>query len=154
MHLSDRLQPATTPEHHRFHLLDGLRGIAAVIVVMLHAPIQYTSHFRFHGSFLAVDFFFCLSGFVIAFSYEKRLRSFLDLRTFAIARIIRLYPLAALGTVTGALMLAFGFHNHGRTFTVGSLITHLLLGILIVPSTRYDVLFPLNPVVWTHFSNY
>lgn len=148
---SSPLQPATKPEHHRFHLLDGLRGIAAIIVLMLHAPPQYASHFQFQNSSLAVDFFFCLSGFVIAFSYERRLSSFLNLRAFAVARIIRLYPLAALGTTTGALLTILGFHNHGRVIFGNSLIIYLLLGLLVVPSTRYDVLFPLNPVTWTLF---
>lgn len=60
-----------------FEILDGLRGIAAVAVVIFHfmefAIPDYTKNFIAHG-YLAVDFFFCLSGFVIAYAYDNRIK--------------------------------------------------------------------------------
>ena len=58
-----------------FEILDGLRGVAAIVVVVYHfmeiAITDYNKNFLSHG-FLAVDFFFCLSGFVIAYAYDNR----------------------------------------------------------------------------------
>ena len=71
-------------ERHRFHLLDALRGLAAMLVVTFHTPAQLKYFLNFPNSFLAVDFFFCLSGFVIAFSYEDRLKQSLSLRNFMV----------------------------------------------------------------------
>lgn len=84
---------ATLPSHHRFHVLDALRGIAALMVVDIHtAPLLGQAAFA-HNGHLAVDFFFCLSGFVIAFSYERRLLEGMRIQNFLMARIIRLYPM-------------------------------------------------------------
>jgi len=62
---------------HHFQVLDGLRGIAALAIVIFHfmeiVQTDYTKNFMGHG-FLAVDFFFCLSGFVIAYAYDDRIR--------------------------------------------------------------------------------
>ena len=72
-----------------FVTLDGLRGIAALAVVTRHAP-----YFRnpFFESYLAVDFFFVLSGFVLAHAYGQRLRGNLSILDFVKIRIVRLYP--------------------------------------------------------------
>ena len=66
------------PTHHQFQSLDGLRGIAAIAVVIFHfmefiAP-DYQDNFIAHA-YLAVDFFFCLSGFVMAHAYDHRLQT-------------------------------------------------------------------------------
>jgi peptidoglycan/LPS O-acetylase OafA/YrhL len=58
-----------------FHLLDGLRGFAATLVVLYHLQPYLQRWFAFPNSFLAVDFFFCPSGFIIAYSYENRMMS-------------------------------------------------------------------------------
>jgi peptidoglycan/LPS O-acetylase OafA/YrhL len=80
---------------HRFVALDGLRGVAALVVVAWHAGAT-----RFiPGGYLAVDLFFVLSGFVLAYAFEDRL----GWRTFMIARLKRLYPLYAAGMTVGAL---------------------------------------------------
>ena len=59
----------------RFEVLDGLRGVAAIIVVIFHlfevfseSPIDQIIN---HG-YLAVDFFYVLSGFVIGYAYDDR----------------------------------------------------------------------------------
>jgi peptidoglycan/LPS O-acetylase OafA/YrhL len=79
--------------------LDGLRGVAAVGVVTFHfmemVIWNYSKLWIGHG-FLAVDFFFCLSGFVIGYAYDDRLEK-MGLRTFLKGRLIRLHPLVVLG---------------------------------------------------------
>ncbi|MFC0185413.1 acyltransferase family protein [Pseudarcicella hirudinis] len=63
-----------TKQH--FEILDGLRGVAALAVVVFHfmeiVYSDYSKNFIAHG-FLAVDFFFCLSGFVIGYAYDDRI---------------------------------------------------------------------------------
>ena len=92
-----------TKQH--FAILDGLRGIAALAIVIFHFmewvftdPVK---NFIGHG-FLAVDFFFCLSGFVIGYAYDDRIRR-MGTGEFFRSRIIRLHPLVVLGAVLGIL---------------------------------------------------
>jgi peptidoglycan/LPS O-acetylase OafA/YrhL len=79
----------------RFSALDGWRGLAALAVVLFHSPFQ--CHFQesqlVQNSYLLVDFFFVLSGFVISHSYLRRLRRPGGLGSFVIRRIGRLWPL-------------------------------------------------------------
>jgi peptidoglycan/LPS O-acetylase OafA/YrhL len=85
-----------TKEH--FVILDGLRGIAALAVVIFHFMEwiypDSSKNFIGHG-FLAVDFFFCLSGFVIAYAYNDRMGS-MGVMEFFKSRLIRLHPLVNL----------------------------------------------------------
>jgi peptidoglycan/LPS O-acetylase OafA/YrhL len=83
------------PKPRRYVALDGLRGIAALIVVLCH--IRWTNHLTGsnaiqHG-FLFVDLFFMLSGFVLAASYLERIRSIIELCHFLLLRFFRIYPL-------------------------------------------------------------
>ena len=149
----------TPAAHHRFHLLDALRGVAALMVVLWHAPPSLFDHNR-HPVYLAVDFFFCLSGFVIAFSYEKRLATSLSFREFLVARLIRLYPLYLLGTVfgliaqvTGTMLLPVRLKHSLSTvplfLTQALMLPNLKVGHFKAwDSTR---LFPLNPPAWSLF---
>src|ERR1700753_3283915 len=86
-----------------FHLLDGLRGVAALCVVLFHfmevVISDYSKNFIGHG-FLAVDFFFCLSGFVIGYAYDDRIKEIGVLKFFK-QRLIRLHPLVVFGSVLG-----------------------------------------------------
>jgi peptidoglycan/LPS O-acetylase OafA/YrhL len=85
---------------HRFETLDAIRGAAAIIVLVHHLELragQWTPLFS-HG-YLAVDLFFALSGFVIAYAYDERLLGGMNLSGFFIARLIRLYPIILLGIV-------------------------------------------------------
>src|SRR5438270_10757692 len=92
-----------TKQH--FEILDGLRGIAALAVVIFHFMewifSDYTKNFIGHG-FLAVDFFFCLSGFVIGYAYDNRIEK-MEVKEFFKSRLIRLHPLVILGSVLGLL---------------------------------------------------
>src|SRR3569623_1052774 len=92
-----------------FQVLDGLRGIAALAVVVFHfMEWIYTDpakNFIGHG-FLAVDFFFCLSGFVIGYAYDERLKH-IGLKQFFKRRLIRLHPMVVFGSVIGLLAFLF-----------------------------------------------
>jgi len=85
----------------RLDALDGIRGVAALVVVLYHIETTsfHTGWFR-HG-YLSVDLFFVLSGFVMARAYEPRFTNGMTFWQFARQRMIRLYPLIALGAVLG-----------------------------------------------------
>ena len=75
--------------------LESLRGIAAVMVAISHFRIDsfiYQNQF-IGNSYLWVDFFFVLSGFVIALNYQSKIKNFQSLFAFQAKRFIRLYPL-------------------------------------------------------------
>ncbi|MEZ0242751.1 MAG: acyltransferase family protein [Sphingomonas sp.] len=84
---------------HRFLALDSLRGICACIVVVFHLQFNLqttgplTSLAVVNNGWLFVDFFFVLSGFVIAASYGERLAQGFSVRRFMFLRLGRLYPL-------------------------------------------------------------
>ncbi|MGI4795809.1 MAG: acyltransferase family protein [Janthinobacterium lividum] len=90
-----------------FHVLDMLRGIAAIMVVTLHNPYLWW-WLDLPESFLAVDLFFVMSGVVIANSYEGRLLRGAPPMRFMGVRIIRLYPLYLLSLVLGIAATALG----------------------------------------------
>ena len=84
--------------------LDGLRGIASFMVVMLHydksvLPLSVYSHFAIRHAFIFVDFFFVLSGFVMAMNYADHLNNGQQFRSYLRKRFIRLYPLLAYTTL-------------------------------------------------------
>jgi peptidoglycan/LPS O-acetylase OafA/YrhL len=119
--------------------------MAAIAVVLYHFAYLFV-----HG-YLAVDFFFCLSGFVLAYVYEARFRDGLRFLDFAAARLIRLYPMVAIGGVLGLglfllltpdkaalLFAALGFHL--------LLIPHVMLDGPSPPD-----IFPLNIPFWSLF---
>ena len=87
----------------RYEVLDGLRGVAALIVVLYHLFECYPSNlltvFVSHG-YLAVDFFFALSGFVMGYAYDDRWGK-MSIADFAKRRIIRLHPMVVFGAVVG-----------------------------------------------------
>ena len=87
----------------RYEVLDGLRGVAAIIVVLYHLFECYPSNlltvYVSHG-YLAVDFFFALSGFVMGYAYDDRWNR-MSIADFAKRRIIRLHPMVVFGAVVG-----------------------------------------------------
>ncbi len=125
--------------------LDGLRGLAALIVLAHHA-LHRAGIDWFAQGYLAVDLFFMLSGFVIALAYENRLRNGLGILNFTRIRIVRLYPLLALGALLGAGQVAVGVYDVPNSQLI--LITQLLL----IPALWVSgPLFPLNGVQWSLF---
>lgn len=151
--------PATQTAPY-FGVLDGLRGIAAVAVVLFHfmefAVPDYADNFIAHAYF-AVDFFFCLSGFVIASAYDARLAT-IGIRAFLLRRLIRLHPLVLVGSVLGWLSFRFDpFSDLYATYADKSgllfLASCLMIPYPLVPE-RYFNLFHLNPPVWSLFWEY
>lgn len=95
-----------------YEILDGLRGVAAVIVVIFHLFETYymddpIHHIINHG-YLAVDFFFVLSGFVVGYAYDDRWGTKLNVKKFFKRRLIRLHPMLVMGTLIGGLLYFFG----------------------------------------------
>ena len=84
-------------EQHRFCVLDSWRGLAACCIALFHFRNIVNSHIHyipfFNYSYLFVDFFFVLSGFVIFCNYEQKLRDGYSFRKFMLLRFGRLYPL-------------------------------------------------------------
>jgi peptidoglycan/LPS O-acetylase OafA/YrhL len=148
-------------ETRHFMVLDGLRGVAAVSVVSLHVSSALgLTPMPAHG-YLAVDFFFMLSGVVMANAYEQKLRyGQLRFWEFVKIRLIRLYPLIALGTLLGAVsmfghihhLLATGASDPHIHATYPALFISLALGLLILPfgPLGYSIM-PLDLPLWSLF---
>jgi Predicted acyltransferases len=144
-----------------FPILDGLRGIAALSVVIFHylewIYPDFTKNFIGHG-FLAVDFFFCLSGFVIAYAYDSRMPQ-MGVRSFFTSRLIRLHPLVIAGTVLGVLgMLLDPFANQTETYSIATFALIVACSLLMIPlpimEDRACNLFGLNAPSWSLFWEY
>ena len=122
----------------RYEILDGLRGVAAMIVVAFHLFETYspepTEQILNHG-YLAVDFFFVLSGYVIGYAYDGRFDR-IGTWGFFKRRIIRLQPMVITGTLIGACLFYFGdapgFELVEQT-PVWKLLLVTLLGCLMIP---------------------
>ena len=128
----------------RYETLDGLRGVAAIGVMLYHVGSWTGRHGLIPHGYLAVDFFFCLSGFVLAHAYGRREINWLG---FMRQRLIRLWPLIALTMLAGATVIIE--HRERVTGWLG-------LGLLMVPRVWVDdngfsPLFPLNPPAWSLF---
>jgi peptidoglycan/LPS O-acetylase OafA/YrhL len=83
--------PGGSMKNH-YLTLDALRGVAAIAVVARHLDTLVPNN-PLPASYLAVDFFFALSGFVLAHAYGQRLGAGMSFRQFSVLRLIRLYPL-------------------------------------------------------------
>lgn len=134
-----------------FTALDALRGVAALSVVTLHLPILFGGKVL-PGAYLAVDFFFVLSGFVLAYAYGRRLERGMTIRAWMKARIIRLYPLYILGTLIGLSVQAISIlvnHQLGRAPGVA---ISLFCAALFLPSpVATTAVFPFLPAAWSLF---
>lgn len=148
-----------TKQH--FDILDGLRGVAALSVVIFHfmewAYVDYSKNFIAHG-FLAVDFFFCLSGFVIGYAYDDRIAQ-MGVREFFKSRLIRLHPLVIVGSVLGLLAFFFDpFGGHPELYSTWKIILVFLCSMLLIPlpviADRSFNLFSFNAPSWSLFWEY
>lgn len=153
-----------------YALLDGLRGVAALLVVFYHihegfafasgAPVIGTIN---HG-YLAVDFFFMLSGFVIGYAYDDRLHRSMSLADFARRRLIRLHPMVIFGAIVGTICFAIQGCTQwdGTQVSWTSIMLALLCAMLFIPAIpgcSYEVrgngeAFPLNGPAWSLFFEY
>jgi peptidoglycan/LPS O-acetylase OafA/YrhL len=91
--------------------LDGLRGVAAVCIVVLHC-YRYFGDMMWSSAALAVDLFFVLSGFVLSSAYDGRFAGGMSWRGFIKARCVRLYPLYLLGFLLGTSAEILSIHYH------------------------------------------
>ncbi len=144
----------------RYEILDGLRGVAAMIVVAFHLFETYSKGPVFqilnHG-YLAVDFFFVLSGFVIGYAYDDRWGK-MSIGGFFKRRLVRLHPMVIMGTFIGALLYYFSdcaaFPPIGQT-SWQKVIAMMLLGFTMLPATlKMDIrgwgeTNPLNGPAWS-----
>ena len=148
----------------RFDLLDGLRGIAAIVVVIFH----FTQNSRLDwlmGAWVAVDLFFILSGFVIAYSYGAKILDGMTFRQFLLIRLVRLGPLYFAGLWVG-LTVAFFTMRAGDLGSISpmQLSTAALLGAAWLPYLNHlswswefgngainGSIFPLNDPAWSLF---
>lgn len=153
---------ADTKPH--YDILDGLRGVAAVTVVWFHIFEAFaTSHLdqRINHGYLAVDFFFILSGFVIGYAYDDRWGE-MTVGEFLRRRLIRLHPMAVMGAAIGAAM----FYTQGcevwdvTKVPVAMLLFSALLNALLLPATTgFEIrgvgeMYPLNGPSWSLFFEY
>ncbi len=143
-----------------FQILDGLRGIAALGIVIFHfmewiyAP---AANIIGHG-FLAVDFFFCLSGFVIAYAYDSRIK-IIGIKEFFKSRLIRLQPMVILGSLLGlTAFLLDPFATYQFLYSRGRILIIFLCSLFVIPfpviQERSFNLFGLNAPAWSLFWEY
>src|SRR6202030_1461808 len=92
------LDPVMGASKQRYVSLDALRGVAALMVALMHASIRWQPKMA-PSAHLAVDFFFILSGFVVAEAYDARLKSSMTFGEFALARVMRLWPMIVAGVL-------------------------------------------------------
>ena len=151
---------ATGKEH--FEVLDGLRGTAALMVVLFHIQgitVGWDdSRVLLHHAPLAVDFFFALSGFVVGYAYDDRWGT-MTARHFLALRLIRLHPLVILGVLLGlASYLLDPFAGTAQDAPLGTLLVALGMGLLLLPSwplpNRWTDTHPLNGPCWSLFQEY
>lgn len=153
------------PKSH-YEILDGLRGVAAVLVVTFHVLETFNGGNRFnqiinHG-YLAVDFFFLLSGFVVAYAYDDRWGKMTQW-DFYKRRLIRLQPMVIMGSLIGAALFYF---QAGSVFPLISvtpiwkMLLIMLVGCTLVPVLPsmdirgWQEMHPLNGPAWSLFFEY
>ena len=105
--MSDTLSSAFADTKPHYNILDGLRGVAALTVVCFHLFEAYaTSHLdqKINHGYLAVDFFFILSGFVVGYAYDDRWKP-MRIAGFLKRRFIRLHPMVIIGALIGLSLI-------------------------------------------------
>jgi peptidoglycan/LPS O-acetylase OafA/YrhL len=135
-----------------YPVLDGLRGVAALLVVLYHVALYFQlSVVPTHG-YLAVDFFFMLSGYVIAHAYDHRLATSMSVRRFVLVRLIRLYPLALLGVVIGTAALLVRAHV-GTGVPARAVLEAAFVNALLLPTNALLMVrpysFPSDTPLWS-----
>lgn len=135
----------------RNYLFDGLRGTAALLVVGMHAAPRTEANWVPGGN-LAVDFFFLLSGFVIAHAYERKLLAGMTLASFAALRIARLYPVYAMGVALGIAGLLRDHFDFPMRASGSAIVAASGFNAVMLPAPfGFEALFPTNFVAWSLF---
>lgn len=152
-----------------YELLDGLRGVAALLVVWYHVFEGYafaggTLIESINHGYLAVDFFFILSGFVIGYAYDDRWGKSLTVKNFFKRRLIRLHPMVVMGAVLGVITFCIQCSEQwdGTHVATSMVMWALLFAMFFIPAypgAGYEVrgngeMFPLNGPSWSLFFEY
>lgn len=148
-------------------ILDGLRGVASVMVVVMHIFEAHSmgdaQHMIINHGYLAVDFFFLLSGYVIGYAYDDRWNK-MSTGNFFKRRLIRLQPMVILGSIVGAAFFYFQkspeiFPLIGTT-PVWKMLLIMLIGCTMIPVPismdirGWQETYPLNGPAWSLFYEY
>ena len=151
-----------------YEILDGLRGVAAVMVIIFHlfeahAGGSHLTQIINHG-YLAVDFFFMLSGFVIGYAYDDRWKTTMTQKEFFKRRLIRLHPMVVMGAVLGAITFCIQGCEQwdGTRVSISMVMVAMLLNLFLIPAvpgTGPEVrgngeMYPLNGPSWSLFFEY
>lgn len=145
-----------------YEVLDGLRGSAAVMVVLFHImgmAVGWADTGQWlHHAPLAVDFFFGLSGFVIAFAYDDRWEN-MTVSQFIVTRLIRLHPLVVLGAIFGLLsFLLDPFATNQASVPLATVFGDFALACLLIPypalPNRWSDTHSLNSPAWSLLQEY
>ena len=148
-----------------YPILDGLRGIAALIVVAFHfCEAHATSRFDqiINHGYLAVDFFFVLSGFVIGYAYDDRWGK-ITIGDFFKRRLIRLQPMVIMGSIIGAICFYFqasDFFPLIAKTPVWEMLIVMIIGCTLIPIPKsmdirgWQEMHPLDGPAWSLFFEY
>ncbi len=161
----NQTSPAVPTKSH-YEILDGLRGVAAITVVTFHCFEPYslgdhTKQIINHG-YLAVDFFFLLSGFVVAYAYDDRWGRMTEWEFYK-RRLIRLQPMVIAGSVIGAILFYFAAGPEFRLISatpVWKVLLYMVIGATLLPVLPsmdirgWDEMHPLNGPAWSLFFEY
>ncbi|WP_101688249.1 acyltransferase family protein [Dysgonomonas massiliensis] len=155
---------ADTKPH--YNILDGLRGVAALIVLIYHVFEGFaTSPFDqgWNHGYLSVQFFFMLSGFVIGYAYDDRWTK-MSTKEFFKRRLIRLHPMVVLGVLMGviAFLMQGSVQWDGTKIATSAVMLAMLCTLFMIPSAPETMpeirgngeLFPLNGPYWSLFLEY
>jgi peptidoglycan/LPS O-acetylase OafA/YrhL len=135
-----------------YYTIDGLRGMAALLIVLRHIIPLHANQLNAQSSYLAVELFFLFSGFVIAHAYDRRFAEGLGFWTFVKVRLIRLYPLYLLGFTVAVLTIPLARLLGHRAWPL--LPAVVIPNLLILPTPiRFagGLLYPFNNPSWTLF---
>ncbi len=149
-----------------YHILNGLRGVAAIMVFFFHVFEAFaTSPFdqKFNHGYLAVDFFFVLSGFVIGYAYDDRWKGMIK-KEFFRRRLIRLQPMVIMGAFLGLItfLIQGGEMWDGTKVQIPFVLLAFVLSVFLIPAlpgSGAEVrgngeMFPLNGPSWSLFFEY
>lgn len=148
-----------------YPILDALRGIAALMVVAFHIlEAHATSHLDqiINHGYLAVDFFFLLSGFVIGYAYDDRWAK-MSVKDFFKIRVARLQPMVIMGMIVGAALFYFQdsvVMDGISEVPLWKMLAVMLVGFTLIPVfgsweiRGWTEMHPLNGPGWSLFYEY
>ena len=163
-----RQNPNLSESKPHYEILDGLRGVAALLVVLfhileIHSHGDHSKQIINHG-YLAVDFFFMLSGYVVSYAYDGRWNQ-MSLKDFFKRRIIRLHPMIIIGMIIGAALFYFqassGLGWRGiNEVPIWKMLLVMVIGFTLIPVGKgldirgWNEMHPLNGPAWSLFYEY